>query len=103
MDEINLYELLKTTGLPVAYHHYNSPPEPSYLVYFFRSSDDLAADNINYIPINNYQLELYTGIKDLQTERRIEVCLTAADIYFSKQEIYINSERLYQVVYEIQI
>ena len=101
MDEATLFTLLKTLNLPVAYHHYESPPSPPYIVYLFSYSSNFGADNKVYEAGKNFQVELYTKAKDLTSEALIEGLFDANDIYWDKTETYIDSEDLYQVLYEI--
>ena len=101
MDEATLFQLLKTTGLPVAYHHFTSPPVPPYLVYLFSYSSNFGADNLVYKAEPNYQVELYSKTKNLTSEKLIEDLFNNNDIYWEKTEMYIDSEDLYQVLYEI--
>ncbi len=49
----------------------------------------------------NFQVELYTTNKDPTSEALIEGLFDANDIYWDKTETYIESEGLYQVLYEI--
>jgi len=101
VDEAALFQLLKTTNLPVAYHHFTSPPSPPYIVYLFSYSSNFGADNKVYDAAKNFQVELYTKTKDLASEKLIEDALNGADVYWEKTETYIESEGLYQVFYEI--
>jgi hypothetical protein len=101
VDEVTLFNLLKSTGLPVAYHHFTSPPEPSYIVYLFAYSSNFGADNKVHSQADNYQVELYTKTKDPAAEALIEGLFDDNDIYWEKTETFIESEGLYQVLYEI--
>ena len=101
MDEATLFTLLKSTGLPVAYHHFTSPPSPPYIVYLFAYSSNFGADNKVHSQADNYQVELYTKTKDPAVEALIEGLFDANDIYWEKTETFIESEGLYQVLYEI--
>ena len=49
----------------------------------------------------DFQVELYAKAKDLASEKLIEDLFNANDIYWEKTETYIDSEGLYQVLYEI--
>ena len=101
MDEAALFTLLKTTNLPVAYHHFASPPGPPYIVYLFAYNSNFGADNKAYNKQPNYQVELYTTKKDPVSEKLIEDLFDEHDIYWEKTETYIEGEGLYQVLYEI--
>ena len=48
---------------------------------------------------NVYHLELYTDFKGPETENRVEKILDENEIYYEKQETYIESEKLYEGVY----
>jgi hypothetical protein len=101
VDEATLFTLLKTLNLPVAYHHFTSPPTPPYIVYLFSYSSNFGADNKVYDAEKNFQVELYTTNKDPTSEALIEGLFDANEIYWEKTEMYIDSEGLYQVLYEI--
>ena len=101
MDEATLFTLLKTTKLPVAYHHFVSPPSPPYIVYLFNYNSNFGADNRVYNSEKNFQVELYTTKKDPASEKLIEDALNGADAYWEKTEMFIDTEGLYQVLYEI--
>ena len=101
MDEATLFALLKMTKLPVAYHHFTSPPSPPYVVYLFSYSSNFGAENKVYNALKNFQVELYTTKKDPASEKLIEDALNGADAYWEKTEMFIDTEGLYQVLYEI--
>ncbi len=103
MTQNELYNLLKSTGLPVAYHHFDKPPSLPYIVYLFTYSSNFGAEDRVYQKIDNYQVELYSEEKDLAREQLIENLFDENDIYYDKSETYIESEEMYQVIYEIQI
>ncbi|UPK45766.1 hypothetical protein [Paenibacillus pabuli] len=108
MQQAELYQLLESIGLPLAYGEFKSTPElpapdPPFIVYQFGYSGDLMADNRNYLKISNFQIELYTDIKDLAAEGLVEDVLEVAELPYSKTEITLDSEAMYQIIYEIQL
>lgn len=103
MTQAELYQELKNIGLPIKYHHLTDPPSPPYLVYLFSYSNDLIADNQNYQSISNFQVELYSDKKDLSNEKLIEDKFKALRMPYMKIETWIDTEKLFQVVYEIQL
>lgn len=108
MTQAELYQALKSLGMPVVYSHFdtdpdNPPPSPPYIAYLFIGNDDFIADNVNYKSIDNYQIELYTNKKDLASEKLVEDKLKELELPFTKLEAWIDSEELFQVLYQIQL
>lgn len=103
MNITQLATELNKIGLPLSYNHFTTPPAPPYLVYLFSYSNDLMADNINYEDVGVYQIELYTDKKDTASEKKVEDKLKALEIPYQSFETWIDSEKLYQIVYEISI
>ena len=48
-------------------------------------------------------VELYTDLKDPELEARLEMVLDAAGLFYNKTESYIDSEKLYEVLYEMEV
>jgi len=103
MTQTELYKELKSLGLPIQYHNFTTPPSPPYIVYLFTYSSDLIADNQNYQEISNFQVELYSNKKDLISEKLIEDKFKSLSMPYSKTELYIDSENLFEVLYEIKL
>ena len=100
-----LVSLLEEMGLPFAYDHFaeGESPDPPFLVYLMPSADNFAADGIAYFKVNNLHLELYTDIKDPELEEKIESVLTKYGFFYSKSEVWISSEKLYEVLYQLEV
>src|SRR5690625_84723 len=106
LQELNL--ALREIGYPVYYSHptvndNSPPPVPPYITYLFAYSNDLIADNVNYTKISQMQVELYTRIKDLNAEIQVQNKLKDLRLPYYKYETYLDSEKLFQIIYEIQI
>lgn len=97
--------LLASIGLPTAYDHFEvgNAADPPFITFYFEGSDDLAADNTNFQRIRPLTVELYTDNKDFALEERVEAALNGAGLVFSRSETYIDSERMYEVVYTTDI
>lgn len=100
---VELYNLLQTLNLPLSYHHFSTPQEPPFMVYLNVGTENFGADNKVFQKQTFYHVELYSSTKDLITEKRIEDLFDENEIFYDKNEVYINAESLYQVVYEIII
>jgi len=108
MKIADLLNILKATGFPLFYSHFNvtddnPPPEPPYMTYIFSYSSNMYADNKVYKKIDNFQIELYTKIKDLQAEKKLEDLFDLNEIPYSTSEIFIESENIFQKIYEVRL
>ena len=102
-DEI--VQMLEEAGLPLAYDHFaeGESPDPPFLIFLFPGSDNFAADGGVYFKINQLNLELYTDYKDPETEKKVEDVLDRYGVVYEKTEVWIESERLYEVLYETEV
>ncbi len=108
MTQVELYSRLESIGYPLSYNHFagdenNELPEPPYIIYLRISDNNISSDFIVHGKIKNYQVELYTDKKDLEAEQRVEQVLNEIDPNYETSETYIESEALYQVVYQIKL
>ena len=97
--------MLKEAGLPLAYDHFaeGESPEPPFLIFLFPGSDNMFADNGVYFKISQLNMELYTNKKDPELEEKLEDILTAHEIPWEKSEVWIDSEKMYEVLYQTEI
>lgn len=108
MTQDELFQALKTLGLPVVYGEFKGTPEnpapsPPFITYQFTYSSDMVADNQNYIGVEVYDIELYTKTKDPVTEKKVQDLFKYLRLPYSKIEAYIESEALRQIIYEIRL
>ena len=96
-----LTAILNTIGIPYAYDHFaeGESPDPPFLCYLLPGSSNFSADGKVYHRISEVRLEMYTDFKDLASERKVEDALDAAGIFYNKTETWIDSEKLYEVLY----
>lgn len=99
----DLKDLLDELGIPFTFHHWEKPPQMPYGLYFDDSTDNFEADDIAYAVIRHFNIELYVRQRDPDLEERLETILTDAGIYWDKYAAYIDSERYYQISYEIEV
>ena len=92
-------------GLPYAYHHFaeGESPEPPFLVFLCPEADNFAADGIVYFKMNRLHIELYTDLKQPDLEESVEAVLLKHGIFYSKSETWIESEKLYEVLYGMEV
>ena len=100
-----LLKIIEDMGLPFAYSHFaeGESPDPPFLVYLFPKNKHFGADGVVFYKNTQIDLELYTDKKDLKLEEKIEEILDREKIYYEKSEVWIESERLYEVLYEFTL
>ena len=97
----DVLSILKETDLPFAYDHFaeGESPEPPFICYLLPGSHNFSADGKVYFKANEVHIELYTDFKDLTVEQKLEAVLDKYGIFYNKSETWIESEKLYEVLY----
>lgn len=101
----NLVEMLREMKIPFAYDHFaeGESPKPPFICYLLPGSNNFAADGKVYFKVNEVRLEVYTDFKDLDLESRVEHVLDGHEIFYNKSETWIQSEKLYEVLYSFEM
>lgn len=105
MTKADIPVMLGKMGLPFAYDHYaeGEAVDPPFLVYRHPKSANFAADGIAYYKKDRLDLELYTDKKDLEIEEQVEAVLDEYGFFYSKSETWIDTEKMYEVLYEMEV
>lgn len=101
MSNEELKKLLEITGMPVAYRDFKESQKMPFICYFETGTNNFAADGKVYFSSRDIQIELYTRHKDSKAEKKVEDVLS--EIFWQKKQEYIDSEKCYQTVYEIEV
>ena len=80
-----------------------SAPEPPYVIYYYPNSDDVHADNTNYVAVRPVNIELYTDNKDFTAEAAIEGILKNNGLSWQKTETHLDDESMFMVLYEMEV
>ena len=104
MTHNGILEMLEETNLPIAYDHFaeGESPDPPFICFLFPGSDNFSADGRVYLKVRNVNVELYTDLKDPELEERLETVLDAHGIFYQKSEVWIEEEKLYEVLYQFE-
>lgn len=96
-------DMLETTGFPVAFEQWpeGAVPAMPYIVYFTPYTNNFAADGTAYFVANHVQIELYTKLKDPVSEDKVEEALSS--VFWEKDQTYLDTEKCYQTIYEIEV
>ena len=98
-------EMAQATGLPFAYDHFaeGESPDPPFLLFLFPGTDHFGADGRVYYKINTLHFELYTDLKRPDIEAQVESVLDNRGMFYQKTETWIPEEKLYEVLYEMEV
>ena len=99
MTHQEIIELLEKSGLPFAYDHFveGESPKPPFLVFLYPNSSNFVADGKVYFKKRKVNVELYTDLKE------VEAVLDECGLFYEKSEVWIESENLYEVLYQMEV
>lgn len=106
MTLAQLTALLRSTGYPVAFSHFDATEEPPtlpFITYMTGSSDNLSADDRTYRRVDVVTVELYTDKKDIVAESRIENLFDDNDLAYQYTQQWVDSEQMFQKIYEMRL
>lgn len=105
MTHAEVKAMVAEMKLPYAYDHFaeGEAHDPPFIVFLFPSSDNFAADGKVYQKIEQLDIELYTDQKDPIAELTVEDVLDEYELFYNKTEVWIESEKLYEVLYSMEI
>lgn len=105
MTHTQIAAMLEEANLPLAYDHFaeGESPDPPFLVFLFPGSSNMFADDSVYLRVSELHVELYTDKKEPEIEALLEAVFAAHEILWDKTETWIESEKLYEVLYVTEI
>ena len=105
MTHTEVATMIASIGLPYAYYEFpdDTEQEPPFVVFYYPQSDDLYADNQNYVGITQLNIELYTDEKDFDLESTVDSVLTGSGLTYTKMETRIDQERMWQILYQMEV
>ena len=97
--------MIADIGIPYAYYQFSeaTAKPPPFICFYYPNSADLMEDNINYAKINALTIELYTDSKDFELEKQVEDVLAAHELPYTREETYIDTERMYLVIFYTEV
>ena len=100
-----LLKIIKEMDIPFAYDQLaeRESPDPPFICYLLPGTDNFAADGRVYLKVNEVNIELYKDIKNLTVEQQVEAVLDKYGIFYERSEVWISSEKLYEVMYTFEM
>lgn len=105
MTHKEVAKMVKSIGLPFAYYQFpeGTNQKLPFITYFYSGTDDVMADNANYQRIERLNIELYTKDKDFTKEAAVESALASYGLTYSREDSYIDEEKMWQIAYESEV
>ena len=105
MTHNDVMKALEELSLPVAYDHFaeGESPDPPFICFLYPKNIPFGADNTVYYQLHELDIELYTDTKNPPLEQRVERLLSEHEMFFQKSEVWIEEEKLYEVLYEVTL
>ncbi|MBR1592817.1 MAG: hypothetical protein IJ666_07395 [Ruminococcus sp.] len=100
LDEI--YSLLKSLNIPVAYLKFDKPQKLPFMVYYEAGTEIKGADGHNLYREIEITVELYSDKKNTALERKIEALFSDREIH-KDADIYISDEDMFITAYSFTI
>ena len=98
-------QMIAEVGVPYAYYQFQegTGQEPPFICFYYPNNNDFVADGENYVKVVQLVIELYTDNKDFSLEATLEAVLIEHDLVFTREETYIDSERMYLETYYTEV
>lgn len=105
MTKAEVPVMLGRMGMSFAYDHFaeGEAEAPPFLVYRYPRAANFPADGVAYYKKDRLDLELYTDKKDLELEEQVEAVLDEYGLFYTKSETWIETEKMYEVLYEMEV
>lgn len=99
MTEKDIKDILEETNIPVFRGHAPIGTRVPYMVYHVSFDNNLGADDITYVKIPQFTVELYNITPSLETREMIENKLTENGIYYTSDEADDEEQSLFITYY----
>ena len=98
-------DMVAEIGLDYAYYEFPDDTERQlpFVCFLFTGSDDIYADDINYVDKRTLAIELYTKNKDFETEQTVRDVLLSHNLSFTVGYDYLHDEQCYITVFTTQV
>lgn len=101
----SVMEIMKETGLPVAYRMFKEgeAPQLPFICVVDDQTNNFIADGKVWLEVHSIDIELYTKVKDTDIENKIKKVLNDYEIPWQQSEEYIESEKCYEEIFTVEV
>lgn len=98
-----LKELFETLPLPVRYQVFDAKPPLPFALWRFIESNDMYADDVNYMKIRVLELTIVSDKSEDEIEAAAEELLKDHGLTYSVRFTYLNDDRLFETTYTTEV
>lgn len=100
-----LSTILQKTKYPVALQAFpkKSAPAMPYICYEVPQANNFFADGVVYFSASRAYVTLYTTVRELTVEQTVETVLGSHQIPWTKDAVYNEREKCFEILYEIEV
>lgn len=103
MNDKEIHEMLDSLEIPYAYHHFSDNVYPPFMIYVDEPPTQIMADGEVYLSVKNYSFELYSDTKDTSLIQKVEKMFSDRGIRYKKEEGWIESEEMFEILFSVQL
>ena len=105
MTYTEVADMIESIGLDFAYYEFSEAAgqAPPFILFYYPENNDFVADNSNYVKKKQLIIELYTDEKDFDKEAAVENVLKQNELVYTRAEQFIETERMYEVLYSTEV
>lgn len=105
MTHKEIATMLASLEIPYAYYQFpeGTGQQPPFICFYYPYNNDVVADDRNFQKVEHLVVELYTDNKDFAKEEAVEAALEEAGLVYSRDEEYLDTERMNMVTYETEV
>jgi len=105
MTYTEVADMIESIGLDFAYYEFSEAAgqAPPFILFYYPENNDFVADGKNYCKKEQLIIELYTDEKDFEKEAAVEAVLEANGFVYTRAEQYIETERMYEVIFSTEV
>lgn len=100
MTQNDIINVLKSTEIPLFYDHAPRNTPLPFMAVHITQPDNFSADNKVYVENFHFRVDLYTVGKNETLEQKVKDALNGADIFWTKNELYIDDDKSLEVEFE---
>ena len=105
MTTNEIASMIAEIGIPYAYYQFpeGTDQAPPFACFFLTGNNDFLADNANYQKIEHLVVEVYSKAIDFSLEATVEGVLADHEMVYSREETWLDDERMVEVIYEMDV